>query len=84
MPIGTQFNDLKKKLESEKKFKQKDPIVPFTLHANEVTKKIIHALQSRKPKKRYYVTVPTHLFLLLKRTLPIVALDYLLSKASKI
>lgn len=43
---------------------------PFTLGPEAVTKKILHALESARPSIRYYVTVPTYLFAILKRVLP--------------
>jgi NAD(P)-dependent dehydrogenase (short-subunit alcohol dehydrogenase family) len=53
---------------------------PFTLPAEAVTKKVIHALEAKQPKMRYYVTFPTHLFAVLKRILPMSWLDTLLRK----
>lgn len=60
------------------------PAVPFTLEPEAVTKKVLHALQSPRPKPRYYVTFPTYLFAYLKRILPTRILDRLLSKSSKV
>ena len=37
--------------------------------------KLVHALESRKPKRRYYVTSPTYAAALLRRILPTRALD---------
>jgi len=48
---------------------------PFTLPADAVVKKVIKALESGRPKPRYYVTVPTHLFGTLRRILPARWLD---------
>jgi len=45
-----------------------------------VTKKLIHALESKRPKPRYYVTWPTYLVGALKRLLTTKALDRILSK----
>jgi hypothetical protein len=45
-----------------------------------VVEKVIHAMQSKRPKIRYYVTFPTYLFGFLKRILPASWLDYLLGK----
>jgi short-subunit dehydrogenase len=42
----------------------------FTMQPDAVVKKLIHALESKKPKVRYYVTFPTYLFGFLKRFLP--------------
>jgi len=58
------------------------PAVPFTLPPEAVLKKVIHALESRNPKARYYVTFPTYLFGYLKRMLPTKTLDKLLRMAS--
>ena len=58
------------------------PAVPFTLPPEAVLKKVIHALESRKPRARYYVTFPTYLFGYLKRVLPTKTLDRLLNLAS--
>ena len=55
---------------------------PFTLPADAVVKPLIHALESRRPKPRYYVTVPTHLFGHLRRVLTSRGLDRLLKKVS--
>jgi NAD(P)-dependent dehydrogenase (short-subunit alcohol dehydrogenase family) len=59
------------------------PAAPFTLPPEAVLKCIIHALESRRPKRRYYVTVPTHLFAILRRVLPNAALDMMLSYISR-
>jgi len=61
---------------------QEGPAVPFTLPPEAVLKKVIHALEARKPRARYYVTFPTYLFGTLKRILPTAALDQLLRQAS--
>lgn len=53
---------------------------PFTLEAIDVTKALIHALESKRPKLRYRITTPTKLFSLLKRILPARWLDHLLAK----
>ncbi len=52
----------------------------FTLESADVTKALIHALESSKPKIRYRITVPTKLFAIFKRILPSRWLDSLLSK----
>ena len=53
--------------------------VPFTLGPEAVLKKLIHALESPRPKSRYYVTVPTYLFGYLRRVLPTALLDALVA-----
>jgi NAD(P)-dependent dehydrogenase (short-subunit alcohol dehydrogenase family) len=52
----------------------------FTLEPADVTKALIHALESKRPKIRYRITVPTKLFAVFKRILPTRWLDNLLSK----
>lgn len=52
----------------------------FELPASAVTKKLIHALESRSPKARYYVTTPTYLMGTLRRILPTSLLDWLIAK----
>lgn len=57
------------------------PSAPFTLEPEAVTHCLLHAIQSKKPKIRYRVTVPTRVFAILKRLLPTRWLDTLLMKA---
>ncbi len=52
----------------------------FTLPADVVVKKLIHALESDRPKARYFVTFPTYLMAFLKRIFPIAWLDAVLIK----
>lgn len=52
----------------------------FTLGSDAVAEKVLKALRSRRPKHRYYVTVPTYLFAYLKRLLSSRALDALLRR----
>ena len=52
----------------------------FELPASAVTAKLIHALESRRPRARYYVTTPTYLMGLARRLLPTRALDSLLRR----
>jgi NAD(P)-dependent dehydrogenase (short-subunit alcohol dehydrogenase family) len=53
---------------------------PFELEPAAVTAKLIHALDARRPKARYYVTVPTYLMDFARRVLPTRALDWLIAK----
>ena len=57
------------------------PAAPFTLGPEAVLEKVIHALESKQPKIRYYVTVPTYLFAYLKRILTYRMMDRILMKA---
>jgi NAD(P)-dependent dehydrogenase (short-subunit alcohol dehydrogenase family) len=47
----------------------------FKLGPEAVALKLVHALESRNPKRRYYVTLPTYTAALLRRILPARALD---------
>ena len=63
----------------EERLSKEGPAVPFTLPPEAVLKKIIHALESKKPKARYYVTFPTYLFGYLKRFLSTHLMDKILN-----
>ena len=52
----------------------------FELQPEAVTKKLIHALESPRPRARYYVTTPTYIVGTLKRLLPTRWLDRVLMK----
>lgn len=52
----------------------------FELGPEAVTAKLIHALEAKRPKARYYVTTPTHLMGIARRVLPVRALDWLIAK----
>ena len=60
---------------------KKEASTVFTLPPEAVLKRVIHALEARHPKPRYYVTFPTYLFAFLKRILSHRQLDVLLAKA---
>lgn len=64
------------------RLKKPGPAVPFTLPASSVVEKVVHALESRRPKARYQVTVPAVLFWWAKRFLPVCGMDWLLSRSS--
>ena len=57
-----------------------DKEVPFTLGSEAVLKALITALETKKPKARYRVTIPTKFFSFLKRVLSTNALDSFLRK----
>ncbi len=58
------------------------PVAPFTLPPEAVLEKVVHALDSRRPRARYPVTVPSVAFWWLKRVLPVRAMDWVLMRAS--
>jgi len=64
------------------RFKKEGPAAPFTLPPEAVLKKVIHALESRRPRPRYYVTFPTYLFAFLRRVLSSRGLDWVLLRVS--
>ncbi|NGQ90254.1 SDR family oxidoreductase [Rhodobacter sp. HX-7-19] len=52
----------------------------WELPAAAVTAKLIHALESPRPRARYYVTTPTHIAGLLRRILPTRLLDRVVAR----
>ncbi len=52
----------------------------FQLEPAAVTKALIHAVESARPRARYYVTVPTHIAGLARRLLPTRMLDWVVNK----
>ncbi len=65
----------------ERRLNKPGPAAPFTLPPEAVLKRVIHALESKNAKARYYVTFPTYLFGYLKRFLSTRLMDKLLAKA---
>jgi NAD(P)-dependent dehydrogenase (short-subunit alcohol dehydrogenase family) len=59
-----------------------DKPLPFTLPPEAVLEKVIHALEARRPRIRYPVTFPTHLFTWLRRLLTGRMLDGVLRRVS--
>jgi NAD(P)-dependent dehydrogenase (short-subunit alcohol dehydrogenase family) len=53
---------------------------PFTGSPDSVVKRVRHALRSKRPKPRYYVTLPTYVLASCRRLLPYRLLDHLLAK----
>lgn len=56
------------------------PVSKFTLPPEAVVKKVIHALESKNPKPRYYVSFTSHLFGNLKRMFTTRMMDRVLEK----
>jgi NAD(P)-dependent dehydrogenase (short-subunit alcohol dehydrogenase family) len=54
---------------------------PFSLPPEAVAEKIRHALESRRPKARYCVTLPAHAAAFLRRVLPTSLIDRILSSS---
>lgn len=66
----------------ERRLQKVGPAAPFTLPPEAVLKRVIHALESPRPKPRYYVTFPTYLFGTLRRIFSTRLLDRALLKVS--
>jgi NAD(P)-dependent dehydrogenase (short-subunit alcohol dehydrogenase family) len=69
--------------EMEKRLNKEGAAVPFTLTPEAVLKPLIHALESNRPKIRYYVTVPTYLFAYFRHVLPYSWMDWIMRKIPK-
>lgn len=67
----------------ERRLTKEGPAQPFTLPPEAVLDKVIHALESRRPRAQYYVTFPTYLFAFLRRLLSTRGLDWVLRRISK-
>jgi len=66
----------------ERRLQKPGPAAPFTLPPEAVLKKVIHVLESPRPRIRYYVTVPTWLFATIRHFLSFRAMDRLLGRVS--
>lgn len=66
----------------ENRLTKPGPAAPFTLPPEAVVEKLLHALESPRPRIRYYVTVPTRFFAILRILLPYRALDWVLLRAA--
>lgn len=63
----------------ERRLSAGDARRPFLAPPEAVLRKVLHALESRRPRARYPVTVPTHVLAFLRRVLPDRALDRVLA-----
>lgn len=81
-----QYIDVENSLYREKylpqiaRLEKQESSTSFTLPASAVTKKVLHALNSKKANARYFVTTPTYIMALFKRLLPNAWLDKILAK----
>ncbi len=66
----------------ESRLQKEGDTTPFTLPPEAVLHKVLHALRSPRPRPRYPVTFPTHLFALLRRFLSTRQMDWVLRQAS--
>ena len=73
------YRAVQRRLAKETSTQRKDA---FTLGPDAVYLALKHALESNRPKSRYYVTFPTKLFAILRRALSTRCLDWVLNKIS--
>ncbi len=66
----------------EARLTKEGPAAPFTLPPEAVLQKVLHALESPRPRSHYPVTFPTYLFDACRRLLPKRALDWVLRRVS--
>lgn len=66
-----------------KSFEKKKSTSIFTKKSTAVVQAIIHAIEAKKPKIKYPITFPAHIFILLKRFFSTKLLDFLLLCISK-
>jgi len=78
---ASHFRDTYRRM--EKRLTKQGPAAPFTLPPEAVLAKLVHAVESPRPRARYYVTFPTHLFGTLKRLLTSRGLDRVLRRVSR-
>lgn len=67
----------------ERRLQKQGNSTAFMQKPEAILKKVIHALESNRPKARYYVTVPTYLFGIARRLLGTRTMDWILLKVSK-
>lgn len=82
IPIETSAHKDNYLAELQRLNRPSSPTERFTLGPEAVFQSLWHALESKTPKARYYVTLPTYLLAFLKRILSTRQLDTILSKAS--
>ena len=66
----------------QRRLQKPGPAAPFTLGPEVVLEKLIHALESPRPRARYPVTKPAYFFAYAKRLLPTAWLDRILGNIS--
>ena len=64
------------------RLRKSGPVMKSTQEPEEVLKRVVHSLESKRPKVRYYVTTPTYLIGILRRILPYRILDWILISSS--
>ncbi|HYN77124.1 MAG TPA: SDR family oxidoreductase [Lamprocystis sp. (in: g-proteobacteria)] len=67
---------------AEGRLLKEGPALPFTLPPEAVLQRLVHALEAPRPKPRYYVTFPTHVFGFLRRVLSSRGMDWVVTRVS--
>lgn len=80
-PKGSYWQDTY--LRSERRLADPQREAPFTLGPEAVLQAVIQALEARRPKARYRVTVPSHALAFLKGMLPTRVMDLVLRAISR-
>lgn len=62
----------------EARLQKVGPTQPFTLPPEAVLRRLVQALESPRPRARYFVTLPSHLLWTLRRLLPVALFDRVL------
>ena len=73
------YSEYKKTLKRKLGKSQKNKL--FTLRPEHVAEKVVHALTSDRPKRRYLVTYPAHAGYIMSKVLPDFAIDYFMRKS---
>ena len=73
------YSEYKKTLKRKLGKSQKNKL--FTLRPEHVAEKVVHALTSDRPKRRYLVTYLAHAGYIMSRVLPDFAIDYFMKKS---
>ena len=73
------YSEYKKTLKHKLGKSQKNKL--FTLRPEHVAEKVVHALTSDRPKRRYLVTYLAHAGYIMSRVLPDFAIDYFMKKS---
>jgi NAD(P)-dependent dehydrogenase (short-subunit alcohol dehydrogenase family) len=60
--------------------RRSDKPAPFELPASSVSRRVIHAIESPRPRLRYYITVPAHIAFWVTRLLPDHMQDWIVAK----
>lgn len=74
-PDGLKSSRFKKTYEKRRMRMEAGEPGPFKLPSEAVVKRLVHAVEAKRPKARYFVTTPTTIMAIAKRTLPTSLLD---------